>query len=104
MPKETDCFRNDRHPRAFLGREDSMMNTDDFNKALKIGRHYFEMRGIANYWTIRALGEYIMKVYAEGERPPLLVANRAIVRLENQLALEEELKRADTATKYPNTG
>ena len=54
------------------------MNPDDYLRALNIARHYFEMLGSADYWTTRALGEYILRLFEQGERRPLVLANRAI--------------------------
>jgi hypothetical protein len=62
-------------------------------KALKVARHYFEMLGTGDYWTTRALGEYVMRLFEQGERRPLVLANPAIVLMERQLEIEEELRR-----------
>jgi hypothetical protein len=80
------------------------MNPDDYLRALDIARHYFEMLGSADDWTTRALGEYIMRLFEEGERRPLVLANRAIVLMERQLEIEEELRRLEPTTWYFGKG
>lgn len=63
------------------------MNPEDFYKALEIGRFYFDMCGTNKYWTMRALGDCIAREFMEGESRPLVIANRAIARMESELGL-----------------
>jgi hypothetical protein len=68
------------------------MNPDDFNHALRIALRYFVMLGLRDAWLVRPLGMHIHNLYHEGETRPLMLANRAIQRMERQLEAEMEIR------------
>jgi hypothetical protein len=68
------------------------VNPDDFHLALHIALRYFNMSGIRDTWIVRPLGEHIHRLFLEGETRPLMLANRAIERMERQLAVEADLR------------
>jgi len=68
------------------------VNPDDFHLALHIALRYFSMSGIGDTWIVRPLGEHIHRLFLEGETRPLMLANRAIERMERQLELEADFR------------
>jgi hypothetical protein len=50
------------------------------------------MSGIRDTWIVRPLGEHIHRLFLEGETRPLMLANRAIERMERQLEVEADLR------------
>lgn len=66
------------------------MNPDDFSKALDIAARYFRLSGISDVMISRSLRKHIFEIFQEGETRPLMLANRAIERMERELA--DELK------------
>ena len=69
----------------------SRMDIADFNKTVETALRYFTLQGIEHADLRRALGQYVLELFAEGETRPLMLANRAIERLERQLDAELEL-------------
>jgi hypothetical protein len=67
------------------------MNPDDFHNALHIALRYFSLSGISNTWIVRPLGQHIHTLYLEGETRVLVLANKAIERMERQLEVEADL-------------
>jgi hypothetical protein len=67
------------------------MNPDDFHNALHIALRYFSLSGIGNTWIVRPLGQHIHTLYLEGETRVLVLANKAIERMERQLEVEADL-------------
>ena len=68
------------------------MNPKDFNDALRIAMRYFAMLGLGDTWLAGPLGMHIHSLYHEGETRPLMLANRAIARMERQLEAEMEIR------------
>jgi len=67
------------------------LNPEDFHNALHIALRYFSMAGISDTWIVRPLGEHIHALFLEGKTRMLVLANKAIERMERQLEVEAEL-------------
>lgn len=65
------------------------MYPTQFANALQIAERYFALSGI-DPMTLTSLGAHILSVWREGETRTLVIANRAIERMERELDAELE--------------
>ena len=80
------------------------INPDDFNNALKTALRYFGLSGISDAWIVRPLGKHIYDLFEEGEKRPLMLANRAIERMEHQLEAEMEITTEQLQVTFHRNG
>ena len=66
------------------------MDPEDFNKAMSYAHAYFAQLGIDDPRIL--LDRHVYDLFKEGETRPLILANRAIERMERQLEAELEIR------------
>ena len=76
------------------------LNPDDFHNALHIALRYFAMSGLCDTWIVRPLGTHIHDLFNEGETRVLMLANKAIERMERQLEAEMEIRTEQLEVTY----
>jgi hypothetical protein len=79
-----------------------MQGTQPIYAAVEIAIEYFAAKGIDDPCQKYGLVKDITDMFKEGERRPLMLANRAIEKRERQTDVEKELKEQELfASFYP---
>ena len=64
---------------------------ENFNKAVNIAVRYFALSGVEDARTMQSISHHVRDQLKEGETRPLMLANRAIDRVLQQMEAEWEL-------------